>query len=66
MFLVLKHIDGKDCGVNRDGTVADLQHAELMDRAMAKVTAERFGGTVADERRIFGDDVDDEEIEDLD
>lgn len=61
MYIVLKEIDGRACGLNADGTAErDLGAAELYQRREdAVAVAAKHGGQIEDESRVFGDDADD-------
>lgn len=62
MFLVLKNKNGKDIGIDANGTEqADLRQAELFGRRAAQEVAAKFGGKVVAESRVFGDDLDDDD-----
>ena len=58
MFIVLKHVDGRDCGVDADGTVQrDLNEAELFSSASAaQAVADNHGGAVHDDERVLAED----------
>ncbi len=62
MFLVLKNKNGRDIGIDANGTEqTDLRQAELFGRNAAEEVAARFGGKVVSESRVFGDDLDDDD-----
>jgi hypothetical protein len=57
MLLVIKYENGREVGIDSDGTRhADLNQTELFTSAKtAEAVAKAHGGMVADESRIFGD-----------
>ena len=63
MFIVLKNWDGRDLGINADGTMeSDLNRAELFASAReADRVAGKFGGRALAEWRIFGDPTTDDD-----
>jgi hypothetical protein len=64
MFAVLKQIDGKEHGINQDGTTTpDLDDTELYDHYTAKRVATEHGGIVVSDERLWPQDFcDDEEF----
>lgn len=57
MYLVVKHENGRDVGIDHDGERhADLNHAELMSESRARETAQKYGGALLSDERAFPHD----------
>lgn len=64
MYLAITTRDGREVGLTETGEAVELEQAPLfIFEAEARAVAAAYGGRVETEARIFGDDVDEDDLD---